>query len=103
MLMNDSPSLYQSIGLAKNTQMNQLNDKSHFARSPSKKLGSGHEAQHLYLQGIRSLLQFVPGRFDDKQIKEVLICLIEVSVAKYILLRIVCAEYFLSQSPVFDI
>jgi hypothetical protein len=50
----------------------------HFVRSPSKNLGDRYEAQHLFLQGIRSLLQFVPGRFGDEQIKDVMICLLEV-------------------------
>ena len=36
------------------------------------------ESQHLYLQGIRSLLQFVPGRFEEKHIKVVMDCLLEV-------------------------
>jgi hypothetical protein len=63
-------------GLAKNTQTDQGNLL--FARSPSKNLGPAFESQHLYLQGIRSLLQFVPGRFEEKHIKVVMDCLLEV-------------------------
>ena len=70
-------------GLTKNTQNDKCYDTLHFARSPSNKhLGSRYEAQHLYLQGIRSLLQFVPNRFEEKHVKEVMICLLEVNTPK---------------------
>lgn len=67
---------FYGIGLANNAQSD---DGLHFARSPSKKLESTHEAQQLYLQGIRSLLQFVPNRFEESQVKDVMTCLLEVS------------------------
>ncbi|KAL3795782.1 hypothetical protein ACHAWO_005837 [Cyclotella atomus] len=66
------------LGLSKNAQTAQdSRNNLLFARSPSKNLGPAFESQHLYLQGIRSLLQYVPGRFEDKHIKEVMDCLLE--------------------------
>lgn len=47
-------------------------------KSPSKKLSNRHEAQHLFLQGLRSLLQFVPGHVNGR-VKGVVKCLLEVT------------------------
>ncbi|KAL7518509.1 hypothetical protein ACHAWX_003329, partial [Stephanocyclus meneghinianus] len=67
----------------KKTQTDQGYNSIHFVRSPSKNLGSRHEAQHLLLQGIRCLLQFVPSRFNANQIREVMVCLLECTNAPF--------------------
>ena len=49
-----------------------------FIRSPSKNLTACHQMQHLFLQGVRSLLQFVPGHVKDREAKEIICCMLEV-------------------------
>jgi len=46
--------------------------------SPTKYLSSRHQMQHLFLQGVRSLLQFVPGHVKDCQVKGIIYCMLEV-------------------------
>jgi len=49
-----------------------------FIRSPSKKnLSSCHQMQHLFLQGVRSLLQFVPEYVESKHVEEITCCMLE--------------------------
>jgi len=48
-----------------------------FIRSPTKNLSSCHQMQHLFLQGVRSLLQFVPGRVKSEQVKDIVCCMLE--------------------------
>ena len=50
-----------------------------FIRSPSKKcLSSCHQMQHLFLQGVRSLLQFVPIYVKGEQVKHIVCGMLEV-------------------------
>jgi hypothetical protein len=51
-----------------------------FIRSPSKNLSACHQMQHLFLQGVGRLLQFVPGHVTTQQAKDVVACMIEVRV-----------------------
>jgi len=46
--------------------------------SPTKYLSSRHQMQHLFLQGVRSLLQFVPGHVKGYQVKGIIHCMLEV-------------------------
>lgn len=49
-----------------------------FIRSPTKNLTACHQMQHLFLHGVRSLLQFVPGHVKDREVKEIINCMLEV-------------------------
>ena len=49
-----------------------------FIRSPSKNLSDCHQMQHLFLQGVRSLLQFVPGYVGREQMEAIICCMLEV-------------------------
>ncbi|KAL7549316.1 hypothetical protein ACHAWF_012582 [Thalassiosira exigua] len=51
---------------------NALNDHVDFIRSPSKSLGPHRQVQHLFLQGVRALLQFVPMRVGRDQARDVI-------------------------------
>jgi len=48
-----------------------------FIRSPSKNLSDCHQMQHLFLQGVRSLLQFVPGYVGREQTEAIICCMLE--------------------------
>ena len=48
-----------------------------FIRSPSKNLTACHQMQHLFLQGVRSLLQFVPGYIKSYEVKKIISCMLE--------------------------
>mmetsp|Transcript_11114 Transcript_11114/g.17620 ORF Transcript_11114/g.17620 Transcript_11114/m.17620 type:complete len:222 (+) Transcript_11114:486-1151(+) len=49
-----------------------------FIRSPSKKnLSSCHQMQHLFLQGVRSLLQFVSVYVKSEQVKDIVRVMLE--------------------------
>ncbi|KAL9180709.1 hypothetical protein ACHAXT_011162 [Thalassiosira profunda] len=48
-----------------------------FIRSPSKNLSSRDQMQHLFLQAVRSLLQFVPGYVQRDHIKDIVCCMLE--------------------------
>mmetsp|Transcript_34977 Transcript_34977/g.62962 ORF Transcript_34977/g.62962 Transcript_34977/m.62962 type:complete len:1268 (-) Transcript_34977:173-3976(-) len=49
-----------------------------FIRSPSKKsLSSCHQMQHLFLQGVRSLLQFISGYVKSDQVKDIVCSMLE--------------------------
>ncbi len=63
-----------------------------FIRSPSKNLSACHQMQHIFLQGVRSLLQFVPGHVTTQQAKDVVNCMIEV---RFILLFILSIFIYL--------
>jgi hypothetical protein len=67
----------------KSTKTEDVYNSTNFIRSPSKNLGTRHEAQHMFVQGLRSLFQFVPGKVNDEQIKDVICCLLEVSLNDY--------------------
>ena len=47
-------------------------------QSPPKNLNSYHQVQHLFLQAVRSLLQFVPGRVQSEDVHSIVQCMIEV-------------------------
>jgi hypothetical protein len=50
-----------------------------FIRSPSKNLSSCNQIMsHMFLQGLRSLLQFVPGYVKSDEVKDIICCLLEV-------------------------
>lgn len=48
-----------------------------FIRSPTKNLSSCHQMQHLFLQCVRSLLQFVPEYVQSEQVKDIICCMLE--------------------------
>ncbi len=47
-------------------------------KSPPKQLNSCQQAQHLFLQGVRSLLQFVPGHVQSEDVRCIVHCMLEV-------------------------
>jgi len=57
---------------------NEFDNQFEVIKSPSKKLSNRLEAQHLFLQGLRSLLQFVPSHVNGR-VEEVVNCLLEVT------------------------
>lgn len=49
-----------------------------FMSSPMKNLSSNHQMQYLFLQAVRSLLQYIPGHFkSDDQLKSIIHCMLE--------------------------
>ena len=59
----------------------QSGDADVFARvlkSPPKQLNSCQQVQHLFLQGVRSLLQFVPGYIRIEDVRSIMRCMLEV-------------------------
>ncbi len=65
-----------------------------FIRSPSKNLSACHQMQHLFLQVVRSLLQFVPSHVTSQQVEDVVHCMLEV--------RVRCALHVVAiHSPIF--
>lgn len=62
----------------KNMPTAEFNGPVDFIRSPSKNLSSCHQMQHLFLQGVRSLLQFVPCYVKAEQVKEIVCGMLEV-------------------------
>jgi hypothetical protein len=62
-------------------------DAENFARvlkSPPKQLNSCQQVQHLFLQGVRSLLQFVPGHVQSEDVRRIVRCMLEVRIASAI-------------------
>jgi hypothetical protein len=49
-----------------------------FLNSPPKQLNSYQQVQHLFLQGLRSLLQFVPGHVQSEDVRSIVRCMVEV-------------------------
>ena len=50
-----------------------------FIRSPTKQNRSAcHQMQHLFIQGVRNLLQLLPGHVKNEEIKKIITCMLEV-------------------------
>ena len=80
------PSWERKFSLVLNCLIDQIRgvpsrDADIFARvlqSPPKQLNSCQQVQHLFLQGVRSLLQFVPGHIQNEDVKSIVRCMLEV-------------------------
>jgi hypothetical protein len=93
-----------------------------FLSSPIKNLSSSHQMQYLFLQAVRSLLQYIPGHVKNgDQLKSIIHCMLEstnnapfeiVNTAEYILGTLVttgsvdpelCFQYLLPYTTSIDI
>ena len=59
-------------------QSRDANDIARVLKSPPKQLNSCQQVQHLFLQGVRSLLQFVPGHVQSEDVRCIVHCMLEV-------------------------
>ena len=55
----------------KNMPTAEFNGPVDFIRSPTNNLSSCHQMQHLFLQRVRSLLQFVSRYVNSAQVKDI--------------------------------
>ena len=82
----NDPSWERKFALVLNCLIDQIRgvpsrDADVFARvlqSPPKQLNSCQQVQHLFLQGVRSLLQFVPGHVQSDDVSSIVRCMLEV-------------------------
>jgi len=81
----NDPSWERKFALVLNCLIDQIRgvpsrDADVFARvlqSPPKQLNSCQQVQHLFLQGVRSLLQFVPGHVQSDDVSSIVRCMLE--------------------------
>ena len=66
-----------------------------FIRSPTKNLSSCHQMQHLFLQSVRSLLQFVPGYVKADQVKDIVCSMLEVRTSRVAICKMQVTRYCL--------
>lgn len=59
-------------------QSRDANDIARVLKSPPKQLNSCQQVQHLFLQGVRSLLQFAPGHVQSEDVRCIVHCMLEV-------------------------
>jgi hypothetical protein len=82
----NDPSWERKFSLVINCLIDQIRgvqsrDSDVFARvlnSPPKQLNSCQQVQQLFLQGLRSLLQFVPGHVQGEDVRRIVRCMLEV-------------------------